>query len=110
MNFGFNSQRKWFFSFETRSVVASYSLIRQKIERLSSSGFAPTDFSEFEDIEEPEEEGANAVEKGGLFLAGNIAGAKGQQVGWRFFDQTRSKELRKVSAPEYTRRTDKQFI
>ena len=38
------------------------------------------DFSEFDEIEPTDEEGVNAVEKGGLYVAGNIAGAKGQQV------------------------------
>ena len=56
---------------------------RQKIERISSAGFDASDFAEFEftDSEvEAEDGGENAVEKGGLFVAGNIAGAKGQQV------------------------------
>ena len=53
---------------------------RQKIERYSSAGFPVSDFSEFDEIEPTDEEGENAVEKGGLYVAGNIAGAKGQQV------------------------------
>lgn len=69
--------------------AASMEAIRQKIERLSSSGFRPTDFSEFDVVEELEEEGGNAVEKGGLFVAGNIAGAKAQQVSLSNFSDQR---------------------
>jgi len=57
-------------------VEASMEALRQKTGRFSTQDF---DFEALEELD-LDADGENAVEKGGLFVAGNIAGAKGQQI------------------------------